>query len=333
MTEKVLIIYYQAKEGAKSWLSDTSSHQSKHRNEQTNDTPNAFEFHPVNPGKEIYLSDLLSFLPSSPWQSYHILAYTTIALTKAITVQALTCVLPVLSLDSMPMIVLHLYPSHSVPIVSPSDGPMYMSLSRHELYAPDNAMIADQQARYRGTTTDIHSPRYTKSQVFSPTSTGNPVSNVNDSKSLPQRPKNSNQSNDTRQETASSSQFMSDESVAAIAEAAKETAGTLAKSFLSFASSTMKNVAEVTTTAANMSITGLAAATATTVGKTKVVIIRELADGGFGKVYLVNDAMQPMKQYAMKQMHCQSGKSHPCSPHDLNYLLSYHRGTREGCSS
>ncbi len=42
------------------------------------------------------------------------------------------------------------------------------------------------------------------------------------------------------------------------------------------------------------------------VGNHKVVVVRELAQGGFGNVLLVRDVVHPSALYAMKQMICQS---------------------------
>ena len=58
------------------------------------------------------------------------------------------------------------------------------------------------------------------------------------------------------------------------------------------------------------------------VGKRKVVISRELAEGGFGKVYLVQDT-DSSQIFALKQMFCQSSEQEADAHDELAALQRF----------
>lgn len=76
---------------------------------------------------------------------------------------------------------------------------------------------------------------------------------------------------------------------------AKEVAGAAARSLMSFATKSLKTVVTAAAT-----LTGNIQ-----VGKHRVMVLKELAEGGFGKVFLVKDT-DSKREYAMKQLLCQS---------------------------
>lgn len=88
--------------------------------------------------------------------------------------------------------------------------------------------------------------------------------------------------------------LVSEETVTAITDAA----GAVGRSFMSFAALSLKSVVEVA------SSTGVGIQTIQ-VGNTHVIVVRDLAEGGFGTVSLVEDAGNK-RQYAMKRMLCQT---------------------------
>ena len=107
-----------------------------------------------------------------------------------------------------------------------------------------------------------------------------------------------------------------DETVAALADVATSAA----RSLFSFAAFSLKTVTEVAATVsagAGAGAAGVVAASAaaaaasspggiTLVGKTRVVVIKEIAEGAFGTVFLAQDASNPSRRFALKQMLCQS---------------------------
>jgi hypothetical protein len=90
-----------------------------------------------------------------------------------------------------------------------------------------------------------------------------------------------------------------DETVAVLAGAASvatEATGQAARSLFNFAAKSLQTVVHGVS-----SVTGHQQ-----VGHHRVAIVKELAQGGFGIVFLVRDTQHPDRLYAMKQMFCQS---------------------------
>ena len=73
-----------------------------------------------------------------------------------------------------------------------------------------------------------------------------------------------------------------------------------AGSLFSFAAKSLQVAADIGTSVVTGNTSGIMK-----VGRRKVAIVRELAQGGFGKVYLVQD-VDTNTEYAMKHMICQS---------------------------
>lgn len=106
-----------------------------------------------------------------------------------------------------------------------------------------------------------------------------------------------------------------------------------AKSFLSTAAqSVFKTVAEAAATAS----TAIASKSATPaageqllIGKTRVTIVRQLAEGGFGLVYLAQQGRlgetpsRMNKQFALKILNCQSAEQLRDAQHELDVLLQF----------
>jgi hypothetical protein len=90
-----------------------------------------------------------------------------------------------------------------------------------------------------------------------------------------------------------------DDTVAALtgaASVATEATGQAARSLFNFAAKSLQSVVH--------SVSSLSGHQQ--VGNHRIVVIKELAQGGFGIVFLVRDAQHPDTLYAMKQMFCQS---------------------------
>jgi hypothetical protein len=97
-----------------------------------------------------------------------------------------------------------------------------------------------------------------------------------------------------------------DETVAALAGAASvatEATGQVARSLFNFAAKSLQTVVHGVS-----SVTGHQQ-----VGHHRVAIVKELAQGGFGIVFLVRDTQHPDRLYAMKQMFCQSREQVGCA--------------------
>lgn len=291
--ETILVCYSIAEKGESCWLDESDGSPSS---TGSGARPNAFELRLASAGQEIFLYDILRYFYSKDSSAsacnYRFIAYLNESRTRAVALSSPSSLVPVIQTTNLPypLIILHMFPSAYPPLVPLSQITTFSSISRFQLYSHGNASLAESQLNYQAA-----EPRRQSQGLDS-----NVQRNI--SKSHAEIPHHTT-SRPSKQSTHTSSNdnksILVNEDVVAIAEAAKEAAGAAARSFLSFAASTMKNVAD-------LSMGGLTSG-ATTIGKTKVFIIRELADGGFGKVFLVQDASDTSKHYAMKQMHCQSG--------------------------
>jgi hypothetical protein len=303
--ETLTVCYYIADKGENCWVDDQNASAPL----AAAGSPNAFELllHESDAGKEIYLHDILRYFQarnsSVSGCSYRFVAYLNESMTRAIALNSPSAIVPVLHLHNLSLIILHMFPTAIPPIVPLSQIMTYASISRFQVYSQRNASQAESQVTISSDTSigrersHLHGPAQSKESSYShhPGASQEALQNISPrppSKATPS-PHHHHAGNDNK------SSILVNEEVTAMAEAAKEVAGAAARSFFNFAASTMKNVADI-------SISSISAG-ATTVGKTKVIIIRELADGGFGKVFLVQDATDSSRQYAMKQMHCQSG--------------------------
>lgn len=110
-----------------------------------------------------------------------------------------------------------------------------------------------------------------------------------------------------------------------------DAAGSAAKSFFSFASHAMKSVASATAqgieSGSELASQGLAAISGSVVvGSHKVAIVKDLAEGGFGKVSLVKDAMAGShygKEYALKILLCQSRDQIEDAQNEIRMLQTF----------
>lgn len=123
--------------------------------------------------------------------------------------------------------------------------------------------------------------------------------------------------------------IVGDETAAAITEgvtAAKEATMATAKSLFSFAAMGLKTMVDAAST---ISTNTLGATNSLTVGNTRLVINRQIAEGGFGIVHLVTavDPNAPVgsepKQYALKQLICQSREQVVEAHRELDALLLF----------
>jgi len=102
--------------------------------------------------------------------------------------------------------------------------------------------------------------------------------------------------------------------IAEAAEVAKEAAGMAAKSLFSLASAWGKTITDIAQNAGNASASAaggggrsLEVGSSLYVGDATVLVLRELAEGGFGTVYLVERVgSTKASKYALKQLLCQS---------------------------
>ena len=304
--EKVLVLYFIS-----------STHEKI--GQIPDETPNALEL-TVSTGKEIYLFDLLQQLKSltNMGSSFNVFGYCSTSLNKWVYLNSPSSVIPVLTLDKKPTIFLHLIPSSHHIIVSPNQLDLFCNISRHKIYSNQNSSFLENQSptwkvssnNYKSSSNNENSspstqPQQSKSKVNRSTNV-NPTQNVNQT----------NKSYPVETTDKFSNQYVNEDTVAALAEATKEAATNVAKSLFAWGVSSLKNVTEAASTISS----GL---NATTVGKTKVNIVKELAEGGFGKIFLVTDANNPNKQYAMKQMLCQTKDQDLDCNHEIQALQKF----------
>jgi len=163
---------------------------------------------------------------------------------------------------------------------------------------------------------------------------------------------NKNSSTNNANSVGDLKDIVGDETAAAIAEAAgvaKEAAGAAAKTLFSFASSFGKSVIDIAATTTSSSAAGVGSAAAgddnggggglfggnlgpgqlssgssVQVGQQSVTVLRLLAEGGFGSVYLVErPASSRQSRYALKQLLCQSSEQLAEARHELEMLRRF----------
>lgn len=234
--------------------------------------PNAFELVSQSTNREIYLIDIIKRFNSMKLNVNHFyIAYTDTSFTNYVKLSSITSVCPVLEIDKRGIIFLHCFQSSLLPIVSPLQSSIYVQLSRYDIYSKYDAESIDNEL--------------------------NSLKSDTKSKYLPNEGRRMNEDKKVNSNLAS---FVDDDSVKQSIEVAKN----IGMGLFNFATSSLRNVTDVATSVTN----SLNNTNILVVGKTKVMIIKELADGGFGKVYLVQDGSNPTRQYAMKQLHCQTGE-------------------------
>lgn len=136
--------------------------------------------------------------------------------------------------------------------------------------------------------------------------------------------------------SSSPSSFPSASSSSSTATDIAEATSQAAKSIFSFAAKSLKTAAAAGTAAVNSrgdlremgavaaGLFGAAAVTSVlTIGSTKVRIVRELAQGGFGTVYVAEDLEGGTHQYALKQMLCQTREQLDDAHNELRALRRF----------
>ena len=119
------------------------------------------------------------------------------------------------------------------------------------------------------------------------------------------RDRYNNSSYNSRDQGPSSSSTYKQDDMAAIAD----TAVSAAKSLFSFAKTMVDATAQAATVAsANLGITtgNIVIGQTLSVGQCRVTVVKLLAEGGFGSVFLATDASSSSTSYALKQVLCQS---------------------------
>lgn len=135
---------------------------------------------------------------------------------------------------------------------------------------------------------------YSRAQLENNISNGNKSNLINndDSHGPDKQEKRARQSNETKIDS-----IVGEDAVNALAGVANAAA----RSIFNFTSNSIRTVADL---ASNLSIIG--ADSFINLGTMKVNVIREIAQGGFGTIFLVEDGVMAEKKYALKQMLCQT---------------------------
>eukprot|EP01041_Mallomonas_annulata_P003372 gene3372-6672_t len=132
----------------------------------------------------------------------------------------------------------------------------------------------------------------------------------NKAKSSDKSKSRSNNTDETNRKV--SDDLLGGDEMAALKVAAGEAAEAAAKHLINFATLSLKTAKQ-----AAAALSGQIQ-----VGHHKVTVIKELAEGGFGKVFLVRD-LSTKTDYAMKQLLCQSKEQIEDATNELNALLKF----------
>jgi Protein kinase domain len=309
---------------------------------------NAFELI-VQRDREVYLLDILAHFNSINIGTYYrVSASTNLSHDLFVYLDSPSSIVPVLDNGS---IYLHLNPISSPVIIPTMQGAVFTANSRCKFYSrADLSKIgsggsfnhAHQRAasrtssgwgrsnpKQRGdrdpgsqppvsrTSTDVYHERE-RERDYSRTSSSSSSANQQYSFGNDPTSAGSNATSSGGLVGSFQSYVPREESVAAITEAAKEATMSAARSLFNFAAQSVKTVQEVASTVvANQSNPVVQ------IGNTKVQITRELAEGGFGKVFVVQDMVRQDKYYAMKQMICQSKEQIADAQTELQMLKKF----------
>mmetsp|Transcript_16582 Transcript_16582/g.24947 ORF Transcript_16582/g.24947 Transcript_16582/m.24947 type:complete len:537 (-) Transcript_16582:176-1786(-) len=225
-------------------------------------------------------------------------------------------------------------PACCVPVI---DGKIFLLLkpSSYFPYAPAEQTVAwfeKSQRDVYGTSTSVAS-RFRQS-FFHQSSRGKSDKSTQGSRASPQQGSQSRSQAEKAKEISSGKREQSGKSstppssnsggidinqLAGAAEAASqagmEAAGVAARSLFNFAASTLKTVAS--------SASSFSTGSVLQVGEHRVSFIRDLAEGGFGKVSLVKDANTQGSYYAMKTLLCQTKEQLADANNELRMLQRF----------
>jgi len=190
--------------------------------------------------KEVLLIDIYKALHKLNIDySYNVLAATTLSGSTWVALFSPYSVVPVLENSR---VLIRLYASGSPHIVPTEQSELFNTMSRRYIYSDKACAAIDKH---------INPAVYPHGKLL-------------------RSSKPHTLANETNQTTLQ--QIVNDETVIAIANTAKEAAGTAARSLLNFAAISIKNVSEAAA--------ALSQSNCVTLGNSKVTIVRELAEGG-----------------------------------------------------
>lgn len=194
---------------------------------------------------------------------------------------------------------LYLEPSASPPIVKINQISNYLDISRKAIYTDDDFAITK--------SIDTLSLGNGNSNIFRQQSRALPSSSSSNAQQYNQQQQQQQQQYSHQQ--TKNKPLVDEQTVHALADAAKNATEKAAKSLFSFAQKSLTKLSTamegVSNNAASAS-TSLGASPTVQVGRYNVNIVSQLAEGGFGVVFLVEDAAAPGQYYALKRIVVQS---------------------------
>lgn len=251
-------------------------------------------------GREIYLLDVLPYLKKMHLENSKVIAFLSMEKDHYIELDSIFSVVPVFIHQHESFIQLRLQfnklnPSYIVPL---TQAKVFMSASREKIYSSHHVHEIESKTN----STESMDSNLEQRRRVPQSSTTHPIK----SRQSNLRPVSSEAFN----EPSLLQSIVGDDTAAALTE----TASAAAKSFFQFATSSLKNVTEAASTIVS---TGNSSQV---IGRYKVTIFRELAEGAYGKVYWVTDTQDSNKHYAMKQLICQSREQEDDARNEIQIL-------------
>lgn len=251
----------------------------------------------VSKDKEVYLIDIMKqFLANNVGICY---LYWVKVNSDFILLQSPSSVVPV----EDRRVFLYLEPSGAPPMVSLSQISAYLEISRKAIYSDEDYSITKGMD-----TMSLGNNKNRSRESFQSAQSSSSHANSYRTTESPYAQNQHHQQHQQHQQQPSKSKPLVDEqTVNALADAAKNATEKAAKSIFSFAqksltklSSAMEGVAAATPAVS------LASMSSVQVGRYNVNILSQLAEGGFGVVFLAEDATAPGQYYALKRIVVQS---------------------------
>ena len=253
----------------------------------------------VSKDREVYLIDIMKqFLTNNIGISF--VYWIQITNSDYVLLQSPSSIVPV----ENRCISLFLEPSGSPPMVSGSQIADYLDISRKAIYTDEDFAITKAVDSLSLTSTSSSSRKPPRQNEYSQSSSFRPS---HDSTQQQQQTRNTDRN--IQQQQTKSKPLVDEQTVHALADAAKNATEKAAKSLFSFAQKSLTKLSSAMEGVANGTVSPNNAASLLSniqVGRYNVNVLSQLAEGGFGVVFLVEDAAAPGQYYALKRIVVQS---------------------------